>query len=162
MQIPPSEATVSVPRQVAEIRVSLSLQIKQLAAVLHVERPTVYAWINEQSIPHPQKRMRLRTLYELAKYWDELAPEPLGKSLTEPALDGPSVFELLQQAEIPQPLIRGRFERISSGRIRKGTVELQEKRTLTEIAEKHGVEWARVKEQDGQIDILTGKRVALV
>jgi len=155
------ETTISIPRLIAQIRLSLSLQIKQLAEVLAVERPTVYAWIKEQSEPRPQKRIRLKQLYQLAKRWDELADEPLGKALTDVASDGHSILELLQQSEIPQSLIVDRFRGIVGAKVRGGTAALQRRKTLSQIAEEHGIETARVKQQNDQIDTLTGKRVAL-
>lgn len=155
------ETTISIPRLIAQIRLSLSLQIKQLAEVLAVERPTVYAWIKEQSEPRPQKRIRLRQLYQLAKRWDELADEPLGKALTDVASDGHSILELLRQSEIPQSLIVDRFKGIVGAKGLGGTAARQRRKTLSQIAEEHGIETARVKQQNDQIDTLTGKRVAL-
>jgi hypothetical protein len=95
---------------------SLSLQIKQLAEAISVERPTVYAWIKDQSEPRPQKRARLKELYQLANRWDELTNEPLGKGLTGVASNGYSILELLQQSEIPQSLVVDRFRGIVSAR----------------------------------------------
>lgn len=152
--------TASVPGQVAQVRASFSLQIKQLAEVLNVERPTVYAWIKEQSEPRPQKRSRLRQLYQLAKCWDSLAIEPLGKALTEVASDGCSILELLQQSEIPQSLIAERLRGIANTRARGEAGASPRKKSPAQIAEERGIEMARVREQSGKIDILTGKRIA--
>ena len=146
------ETTISIPRLIAQIRLSLSLQIKQLAEVLAVERPTVYAWIKEQSEPRPQKRIRLKQLYQLAKLWDELADEPLGKALTDVASDGLSILELLKQSEIPQSLIVDRFRNCWCQSTRWNSRTSTEE-DLSQIAEEHGIETARVKEQNDQINL---------
>ncbi len=157
----PAEATVSVPRLIAQIRSSLSLQVTQLAEAIGVERPTVYAWIKEQSEPRPQKRIRLKELYQLARRWDEFANEPLGKELTEVASDGHTILEFLLQSEIPRALVVERFRAIAREKRRRQTVVPPEKTSLSQIAREHGIDMTRVSEQNDQIDIVTGKRIAL-
>jgi transcriptional regulator with XRE-family HTH domain len=157
----PAEATVSVPRLIAQVRSSLSLQVTQLAEALGVERPTVYAWIKEQSEPRAQKRTRLKELYQLAKRWDELANEPLGKELTEVAPDGHTILDFLLQSEIPRALVVERFRAIARAKGSRQTVAPQGKKSLAQIAQEHGIDMTRVSEQNDQIDIVTGKRIAL-
>lgn len=153
--------TLPVPRLIAQIRSSLSLQIKQLAEVLNVERPTIYAWIKEQSVPRAQSRRRLRELYLLAKRWDELAPEPLGKALTEIGSDGRSVLDSLLQSDIPHTFILDRFRAIVRDRAHAQAAKPRHKKSLSQLAEEHGIDMSRIKPQDAQLDVLTGKRVAL-
>ncbi|MBM4090962.1 MAG: hypothetical protein FJ276_16295 [Planctomycetes bacterium] len=156
-----ADATVAVSRLVAHVRSSLSLQIKQLAEVVGVERPTVYAWIKEQSQPRPQKLVRLKGLYQLAKCWDEFASEPLGKAITEVARDGYSILDLLLQSEIPHAIVTDRFRAIARARGQAQTADIRGRRTLAQIAREQGIDMKRVKQQNDQLDILTGKRIAL-
>lgn len=157
----PPVATISIPQLIAHIRGSLSLQIKQLAEALGVERPTVYAWIKEESVPRPQKRTRLQELYQLAKRWDELTNQPLGRALTEVGSDGRSILEILRRPDTPQALVVERFRGIVSVRARAQTAPRQVRKSLVQLAREHGIDTERVKEQNDAIDILTGKRVAL-
>lgn len=159
-QTEPAEPTVSVSHLIAQVRGSLSLQITQLAAILGVERPTVYAWIKEQSEPRPQKRTRLKELYRLARRWDELSNDPLGRALTDVGSDGHAVLDFLLQSEIPHALVAHRFRAIARARGRNRAAASQEKRTVAEIAEEIGIDMTRVSEQNDQIDIVTGKRVS--
>lgn len=155
-----AEPTVSVSRLIAQVRSSLSLQIKQLAEVLGVERPTVYAWIKEESQPRPQKRARLRELYQLARRWDELSNEPLGKALNEVTPDGYSALDFLLQSEIPHALVVERFKAIARARVHNQAATAKGK-SLSQIAQEIGIDVTRVNDRDDQIDLVTGKRVAL-
>jgi transcriptional regulator with XRE-family HTH domain len=155
-----AEPTVSVSRLIAQVRSSLSLQIKQLAEVLGVERPSVYAWIKEESQPRAHKRARLKELYQLARRWDELSNEPLGKALTEVTPDGYSALDFLLQSEIPHALMIERFKAIARARAHNQAA-IPKRKSLSQIAQEIGIDVTRVKDRDDQIDLVTGKRVAL-
>lgn len=95
----------SLSRRVAAIRHYLSLTITDLARVLRVERPTVYAWIAETSRPHDQNLVRIWRIYELACAWRSLSTKPLGKLIREP-VGGASLLDLLSSANLPTAQIR--------------------------------------------------------
>lgn len=159
---PKMTSTLSISQLIAGIRASLSIQIKELAEILQVQRPTIYAWIKEQSVPHSQSRERLRQIYSLAKQWDRVSHKPLGKAIHDIGPDNYSLFDFLKDSIIPEKLVRDRFQAIS-----RATIEFahhkpeQIKRSVSEIALEHGIDITRVRDQEGQIDVLSGKRVTL-
>lgn len=73
-----------VAAMVAEIRSSLSIRMTELADALHVERPTVYAWIRDTSTPRPGNLERLQTVFEVARSWSQRSDLPLGGSVRQP------------------------------------------------------------------------------
>jgi transcriptional regulator with XRE-family HTH domain len=142
--------------QVASIRSSLSLQMKELAQLVGVERPTVYSWLNQRNTPHAANRERLHALYRIARHWAQLSSAPLGKALHEVDADGESIFSLLAQTPLPVSAVRARLahaaERAAETAPRRGT-------SVRELAAKHGIDLRRVADRQDDIDIETGKGV---
>ncbi|CAN5405688.1 hypothetical protein BH09ACT1_BH09ACT1_21370 [soil metagenome] len=87
---------------VNSIRTAFGLSITDLAAVLGVERPTIYSWLRDQSIPSAVRMPRMSLVLRLADTWTaksgaETAPvlsahTQSGKTLLE-ALKEPSLWE---------------------------------------------------------------------
>lgn len=142
--------------QIASIRSSLSLQMKEIAQALGVERPTVYSWLNERNTPHAGNRERLRALYGIAEFWNRLSRDPLGKALHETDADGKSVFSLLIESSLPIPSLRARL-----GQAAKQAAAVASRRgvSVRELAAKHGIDLRRVVDRQDDIDLETGKGV---
>jgi len=148
----------SLSEFVAEIRSALSLQIKELAEILHVERPTVYAWIKESSSPQKQNRVRLRQVARLAGTWNRLSNRPIGQAIREMDEEGRTIIDYMKEDIIPQTLIISRFRSIAQAAERKAALR---KPSIRELADKHGIDLNKVRDQQDQIDIITGKRVSV-
>lgn len=103
---------VGVPAMLMTIQHWLSLNITQLARVLRVERPTIYAWMAEQSSPQMANLQRVNAVYRLAMVWSRLSDDPLGAALREP-VDDLSVLQLLEAEQIAVPAVRIRLEAIT-------------------------------------------------
>ena len=148
------DSITSLREQVASIRSALSLQMKELAQSLGVERPTVYSWMNERNRPHVANRERLHALYRIAQNWNHLSPIPLGKTLHEADADGASIFSLLIQTPLPEDALQARLghaaKRVASAAPRLGV-------SIRELAAKHGIELHRVVDHQDDIDLETGK-----
>jgi hypothetical protein len=83
-----SETTLTgVGRQLAFVRHYFSLNTTDLSRILLVERPTIYAWLDDKWEPNQENRGRIRKLYQLARAWREISKHPIGRFLREP-LDG--------------------------------------------------------------------------
>jgi transcriptional regulator with XRE-family HTH domain len=153
---PPRPATPlpSLQDQIAAIRSSLSLQMKELAEAVGVERPTVYSWLNDRNTPHAANRDRLQALYRIARKWNRLSPTPLAKQLHEPDTQGVSIFSLLKQTPIPMPALDARLDQaaqcVVSQPPRPGV-------SVRELAAKHGIDLRRVADRQDEIDLETGK-----
>jgi len=146
----------SLPDQIAAIRNSLSVQMKELAEAVGVERPTVYSWLNGRNTPHAGNRERVRALYRIAHKWDRLSSTPLGKQLHEPDVQGVSIFSLLTQTPIPMATLDSRLgqaaQRPVSRAPRPGI-------SVRELAGKHGIDLCQVADRQDEIDLETGKRL---
>ncbi len=144
--------------QIATIRSALSLQMKELAEVVGVERPTIYSWLNAQNSPQPVNRDRLHTIYRLALQWNRLSAAPLGKYLHIPGDEGHSVFNSLKKKPIvDEKAITGRFKEIAHEA--KGKPRATS-RSVREIARKHNIDPGRITDREDEIDLVTGKRIS--
>jgi transcriptional regulator with XRE-family HTH domain len=148
----------SLQNQVAFVRSSLSLQMKELAQAVGVERPTVYSWLNERNAPHAANRERLHALYRVAQHWSQLSAAPLGKALHETDADGVSVFSLLVRIPLPVPAIHARL-RHAAERAAAAEAAPRPRISVRELAAKHGIDLRRVADRQDDIDIETGKGV---
>lgn len=95
----------------ASIRSDLSLNVSELAQVLRVQRPTVYAWMSGGKLRR-QHTERLLDVHELAREWRARHNLPLGDSVREPGLQGKTIVDLLSLRNIPRLEITERFDRI--------------------------------------------------
>jgi hypothetical protein len=83
-----SETTLTeVGKQLAFARHYFSLNTTDLSRILLVERPTIYAWLDDKWEPNQENRGRIRKLYQLALAWREISNQPVGRFLREP-VDG--------------------------------------------------------------------------
>lgn len=143
---------------VADIRSMLSLQVKELAEAVGVERPTVYAWIKGLSEPQRNNSVRLRQLHRLAQAWGRLSKNPLGAAIREPNDAGQSILDHLKEEPIPEETIRNRFRAIAS-QVRQTAVSRRP--GIREFASEHGIDLSNVQERTDVFDITTGKRDSL-
>lgn len=143
---------------IAAIRSSLSLQIKELAEILRVQRPTVYSWIKNEVEPSQTNRERLQHLYRIALKWKQLCNLPADSLIRSTGADGHSVLELLKADEVDQAAIMNRLEGLATQR-RKMKREADEKRpTADALAQSLGLEPDDISDQQEFIDALTGRR----
>ncbi|CAN5472913.1 hypothetical protein BH24GEM3_BH24GEM3_10080 [soil metagenome] len=85
--------------QIDRIQDVFSLTVTDLARVLGVSRPTLYAWLQEEVITprDPEVAERLREVYEMAAAWEEQVDGQVGRFLKVPVVGDRSLLELLQQ-----------------------------------------------------------------
>ena len=140
---------------IARIRSSLSLQMKELAEAVGVQRPTVYAWLKGQSMPQKVNRERLHCLYRVAQHWDRVCHRPLGRHLREAGPEGTSVLDMLCSRTIGQVEITRRLEAVAR-RLEAGQRTAQA--SVRAMATKHGIPLEKVRDRQDEFDVLTGKR----
>lgn len=156
------EADVGVPlshnETIAGIRSALSLQIKELAEVLRVQRPTIYSWINNEVEPSAGNRERMQQVYRIAAQWTRRCNLPAERLVRGSGTDGHSVLDLLKADKIDEADIIRRFERLAVER-RKMKTEADRKRpTAATVARRHGFKLYEISDQQHLIDAETGKR----
>lgn len=94
------EVGPTVPSMLADIRAAFSLNVTQLALVLQVERPTIYAWLAGEQIPLIENRRRVAAVWELASVWMRLTNRPLGDRLRLRVYGDEDLLSLLQAAPL--------------------------------------------------------------
>lgn len=86
--------------QLARIRANLSLNISELAQVLGVQRPTIYAWMGEDDVVlRRENRERLDRLEQVALFWESKTHLPVGGRIRDEDAEGNSVVALLAKDE---------------------------------------------------------------
>ena len=137
-----ADSSFGVAEAVAEIRSVLSLQIKELAGVLAVERPTIYAWLRGEAKPQSLNRKKLKLLLGIVGEWKKLSDAPVGASVRDDLdPDGQSLVDMLRQSDCNITTIRGKMERLSRGQ----TVQSNKKLGVREIALSLGIDISKVQ-----------------
>lgn len=91
--------------QIIAIRSLLGLNVSELAAILHVQRPTVYSWQAGTAEPHLENAACLRRAYELAMHWSRLCSEPIGEWVRKPLDQNGLTLVLLLAQDSPNELL---------------------------------------------------------
>jgi len=155
----PEEQRVSLPTEavvasiVAEIRSTLSLNVKELAEILKVQRPTIYAWMRGEQKPQGENRRRLSQLARVARLWLQMSNLPLG-TLVRESLDenGRSLVDAFAEENIDYGSIESRMKSILD------SMEPR-KKTVLDLARETGMDLSGVKDQRDLVDVVTGKRM---
>jgi predicted DNA-binding transcriptional regulator AlpA len=108
---PRGESVVSAQTMIAAVKERLRLNVKELAAVCAVERPTIYNWFSGV-MPNAENLGRIRSLYELSK---QLVGRPLERSELVGALaNGETLIGLLSQKDLPTARIAAVLEQLGN------------------------------------------------
>lgn len=109
-QNPPPVPAQDVPAALALIRAALSLNTAELARILMVTRPTIYAWSEGSAEAKLAKRARISSIRALAVEWERLSSHTLGTQVREPSADGRSLVDLLSEEEPDEKSILSRLK----------------------------------------------------
>jgi transcriptional regulator with XRE-family HTH domain len=124
--------------RMAALRRYLSLNITDLAKVLRVERPTIYAWLQGSSAPHPGNLKRLEKMYRLSRDWRALSAVPVGRYAHEPFENGRSLLDYLSAEGLDELAIRHAFASIKSQLAQDKATSMTRRRNILEVAQLHG------------------------
>lgn len=95
--IEPGQLTSEV---VNTIRKSFALTVTDLAAVLGVERPTIYSWLKDQSTPSPARRQRMGLVLRLADGWVSATGGVVKPLLSARTATGMELLEALKEPKL--------------------------------------------------------------
>jgi len=118
---PTAEVPIGDAEMLGRVRHYFSLNTTELAAVLGVGRPTVYAWMQGGPI-RPGNRERLAAVYRIARSWWQRNKQPLGSLLQLKGVNGRSVLDLLSADPIDTVELEPYFK-VASQRIQRATQE---------------------------------------
>jgi len=145
---------VDTSERVAALRRYFSLNITDLAKVLRVERPTIYAWLQGNAAPHPGNLKRLEQIYQLSRDWRTLSAAPAGKYIYAPFEDGRSLLGYLSTEELNETAIRQAFSLLQA-RLAQAKVT-STRRSVAEVAKLHGFPPVPEHIQKKNVDDATG------
>jgi transcriptional regulator with XRE-family HTH domain len=142
---------ITVPRatseRLARIRANLSLNVAELARILRVERPTIYAWMRDEIASlRTENRQRLDRLDFLARRWGALSTFPVGGLIRATNDAGDSLLSLLERERFSDALriLEALPEKVAdAARPRVPTVR--------ESLQRHGLE-IKIKRTSGEVD----------
>ena len=83
----------------ALLRSALGLSVSDLAGVLDVSRPTIYAWMKREQEPRPAAWQRLQELQQVALRAESCALPRVSRLVRRPLADGRSLLDRLQAGE---------------------------------------------------------------
>ena len=144
-------AAASVSECLAVIRTAFSLQISQIAEILQVSRPTIYAWISDERQPHQPNRDRLNDIYALAKFWNTISALPLGAAaLLAPDAAGATLFDRLKESEVDLNSAKERLQAMS----RQADMQVAPLR-VADLARKYGIALDLNRLNSSEFDLMT-------
>jgi hypothetical protein len=150
---PAAVTPVDLGRQLVFVRHYLSLNTTDLSRILLVERPTVYAWLDGKWDPKQENKGRIRKLYQVARSWNEMSRQPIGKLLRE-SVDG--------DVTLMDYLVRDTLEVAAINRILAVIRELVDRkvkskraRSVREIAKQRGFKPLPAAQEDERFDQIT-------
>lgn len=152
----PITASILSPAEMVSVaRAALSFNIKELAQILGVQRPTVYAWIGGEAEPQPENLRRLNALVDCARRWSALTNLPLGEDVRRPHFEnGKSLIDLLTVGSPGSLSVKEELQFLAK--------EVTQKNAGRKRTSVRGVLAARGLERSGSsetLDLMTGKRM---
>lgn len=100
VESPTVKPNVPISSMVNKIRLAFGLSVTDLAAVLGVERPTIYSWLKDGSTPAPARLARVQQVLALADTWSELGVGRNTPTLTSEVAPGVDLRSALREAHL--------------------------------------------------------------
>jgi hypothetical protein len=145
----------STAQMLNAIKSDLSFNITELAELLDVERPTLYSWLAEKSLPHPINRDRLGTLFMVALAWRKLSKQPLGILRRHFFESGKSLLDLMKLNPLPLSEVKARLMILNEMALER---TIKRRPTGQELAKKYGI---KTKSDPKEWDLISGKRIGM-
>ena len=89
-----------ISSMVNRIRLAFGLSVTDLAAVLGVERPTIYSWLKDGSTPAPARLTRVRQVLTLADTWSDIRAGRSAPSMTSEVAPGVDLRSALREVHL--------------------------------------------------------------
>ena len=129
-----SDRLLDAHEKLAGIRRYLSMSVTDMAKVLHVRRPTIYAWLRNEPSLRAEHTRRLEGIYKSAREWRAISSKPVGEFLSRPLTPGPTLLTLLCAKKLDEAAIASRFLQIHEAQSRS-----PRRVTVLEAAEMRGL-----------------------
>jgi transcriptional regulator with XRE-family HTH domain len=96
---------VSTDQQLAYVRDVLAISITDLAELLGVARPTIYAWMQGAAVPRDEHLLRLQQVEQQAREVEAFGLLMEAKLLKRPLRDGTTLLQRLNQRQPLAPAL---------------------------------------------------------
>ena len=158
-----SAATLaSVQQLLVEIQSTFSLRLTEMSAILRVQRPTVYAWLKQESDPNQENYERICAISEFVAEWRRYSSDPLGTLVRQSSEGSASLMELLKKARLQKTSITECLHRLATHSSRLHSGGRRPRRmfeSVTQQAQRAGFDLSTVSENSAVFDVVTGKRM---
>lgn len=145
-----SQSGVREPSEtLALIQSTFRLSITALAAVLRVERPTIYSWLRSTATPTVANSQRIERVAGLAEHWLSLSGGQPLKDLRVEVLSGKSLLDLLLEEHLRTFSAETAMRKLHKSM----TSEPPWRPSLSEIARSRGI-----SKDSSEFDAITGRR----
>ena len=105
---------LTISDKLLEIRKALSVNMTELAKILRVERPTLYAWFKDEASPISANYNRVSQVHKLAKQWMSMSHRPPESMKREPLLSGKSLLDILAEDTINEEEALTAFQKLAT------------------------------------------------
>jgi DNA-binding transcriptional regulator YiaG len=146
---------ISPAALLAEIRSSLGLNIADLARVVGVERPTIYAWMSGRSTPQKANALRVVRILDVAAHWQRRSDMPLGDRGRVPGPDERSIVDLMALDPLPVGLLEERLADAARHEAGSAAETRRASSDIREVARRHGIAARPRHDSQAEIDFLT-------
>jgi transcriptional regulator with XRE-family HTH domain len=153
-----SDDTELPSQKVARIRAALGINIKETAAVLRVERPTIYAWLRDRWDPQETNRERLQQVSRLARRWTTHARNKLGPLFDAWPEARARAMPLLIAADINEGALVELFSRAASAAQDRRTKQEGARTQMNERVLARAKASSEGQTRQDEFDLVTGKR----
>ncbi len=132
---------LSPKKQINDLRKNIGFNISEIAAILHVQRPTIYGWLeSNRAMPRKINQKRLNEIYNICEKWFQKNLEHINCYLDRPIHNGQSLLDLLTKKNLNSKIIYAAFEQLEKI-IKEDDSDLEQHNNFIK---KHGLE-ERVK-----------------
>ncbi|MGP6206077.1 helix-turn-helix domain-containing protein [Microbacterium sp. F2] len=152
VESPVVKPNAPISSMVNRIRLAFGLSVTDLAAVLGVERPTIYSWLKDGSTPAPARLARVQQVLALADTWSELGVGRNTPTLTSEVAPGVDLRSALREAHLWGAEIDLNLREQAAA----GPVDETRSEGLLVLAEELGL----AARPEGEFDIATGRPLA--
>jgi len=101
----PCPEILLVSDEIEFLRDDIGLNISEIAYILSVKRPTIYAWLHRDNEPSKSKRKRLDVIYRLCCRWRDNGLGRMRSYLYRAVNADKSLFDLLSEQQLDEKLI---------------------------------------------------------
>ena len=148
----------SAPSMLAKVKSIFALNVSDLAKVLGVERPTVYAWMDEKATPHRSNRERLEQVFDLAQQSEKWLVNLPRDQVKRFRIQNVSIAEFLSQEQLSGELLLAGLEDMATSTTGQEVIAQKKKVSLRDVARQHGIQLPSQEATQDTFDLVTGKR----